>query len=308
MPIRTHKMISVRDDLLDNGVMTQANSIGGCVKVFVPCEESVPASSIEDIINSTAFITAAASCGGNCTLTAGQDSYSIRVGSAPPDSNLNGDPAAWVDPSGKDWMYFAVMAPTDEGDATDKASRAVYIEQALTGAALRLFPYRCTFRTATAPVDDVECRNLSGVFDGVTPLNSFNCDYCEGLNFNDGEIHTVAAVKRGNLLEHYVDNALVGRVDVAGYADEQGKSTILTEWNNFNGGDGIELNHSGYSGGGCSADESVGHARADWYGVAQFVFQDGAPIQKKIEHSMSRMEEEWTTGNKAIYPGFSVLS
>lgn len=291
---------------------TQANSLTApCAKVFVSCEESVPAATLEDIVNTTDFIIAADSCGGNCTLTAGQDAHSIRVGSPPTDDAVDGDPANWIDPAGKDWLYVQIAAPTDEDDASSP-SRAVYIETysaSGSGAGLFIYAMRCLFisQDIVIPRNIAYCADLNGNLYTTPGTNVNDIDYCQGFNMENGEIHSVAGARRGDWLEHYVNGRLVGKVNVIEYAAEVNSVSMVSDWENWDGGLGIELTHAPHTGNGCASQRTQGHARADWYGVQQYVFADGLPSQASIEAGMNRMKEEWSEGNKIINPEWMTI-
>ena len=326
MARRTHKMIGANDSVRGTGMPSQANSITApSSKVFVTYEDSLPATTVQDIINNTAFIDNAVSTDNQ--ISAGDDDYSLNIGSLP-GGQVGGKPAIWVDPVGDDWLYFGVMrAKVDP--ALPSSGYAVYLQHAISNDhALRIFPYMMLFRDSSgSPYKEVVARNIdtedwSWMWNGSSNPASGNgwyCDNCEGWNLVEDQVYSIGGARRGDWMEHYFDGELVGRVNVrdafAGTAPNppsNGRETDgdIAAWEGFDGGGGLELTHSGYSDVGCidyNGDQMVGHYPADHYGIHQFVFAGGLPSQENIEYWMDWMKEEWQKGNKIAPPEWMTL-
>lgn len=303
-------MMANRPDVTETGLgITQLNSlVSSVIKVYVPFMDTLPSTTVEDIIAESAFIDTAQST--DCQISQGDDSNSLNVGSLPPSNSVDGDPANWADPEGKDWLYFLVgRAKVDPGDSD--SGYAIYLETNISeNASLRVFPYMCRFRDNTEiPVVEVYCSDLNGNHswqnnggDEASGLG-WECDYCAGWNLVEDQVYSIAAARRGDMLEHYFDGVLVGRVNV-------GNTDIATTWDSFDGGTGLELTHSGYTGSGCTADSptgTVGHYPADFYGIAQFVFST-LPPQADLENAMAWMKAKMQTGDKPIWPRWVCLT
>lgn len=325
MPRRTHKMIGANNTVRGTGVPSQANSITSpSIKLFSPVEDGLPTSTIDDVIGATPFINTAVST--DCLIEAGSDAFSYKVGSAP-GGQVGGNPAQWTDPATNDWLYFAVMRAIKD-PAVAHSGYAVYIEiSSIASGNVRIFPYMMRFRDDTSvPIKEAFTRNIltddwSWVWNGGDSASGlgWECDHCEGWNLVDGEVYSIGGARRGDVMEHYFDGALVGSVNVrdafAGNvlnkdASGQEEGGDITVWENHDGGESIELTHSGHSGAGCidvNGDQIVGHYPAEWYGIAQFVFSGGLPVQESIEEGMRYMKEKWTHGDKIIYPEWITL-
>lgn len=327
MARRSHKMIGANDNVRGTGMPSQANSITApSARVFVSCEDSLPATTVQDIIGSTAFIDNAVSTDNQ--ISAGDDAYSLNIGALPPSNQVAGNPATWSDPAGSDWIYFAVIrAKVNPSDPFD--GYAVYLEQLISGndASVRIFPYMMTFRdNREAPIKEVFTRNIdtddwSWMWNGGDPASGlgWTCDHCEGWNLVDGQVYSVGGAREGDWLYHYFNGKLVGRVNVReAYAGtypnpapvDRELGGDISIWENFDGGQGIELTHSGYSGVGCidyNGDQTVGHYPSDHYGTAQFIFAGGLPSQESIEYNMNLMKEEWIKNNKILPPEWMTL-
>lgn len=128
----------------------------------------------------------------------------------------------------------------------------------------------------------------------------------------DGEVYFSCAIKRGNVLEHYVCDSS-GAV-FTGSADITTKPAAMqTAWNAgvygdfFRSGHGAVGTPGDFTG---SFDPIEGNDRAivewqnDVYGIGVSHFVQSAPPENIIRLGMEWMRREFIKGNKKIYPGW----
>jgi len=313
--------------ITDSGSQTQENSIGPNCKHFFPCSAAdVAASTLTDIVNGVVIDPVAEtdhSVGAGADNTARVQSFGTNVG-------ITG---AWTAPGAKDCVLMVCgKSRIDSGsaDVDDGGFITVYVGTAATQI-LRAQPYYSTFFSgATSDPSSIGLNLIA------TPM------YLPNRTRVDGEDYCFAAVMRGDILEHWADGLLTGTNDVT-----KGPSTMQTDWDNFAPGAEFRCSHSAYcldvmvckaSTGltdpldfpctiglvpqaiiRANGDSEVpggfklipgnaaqtGEYPQDYYGFALFVFENGAP--NDVGEAMNWMKEQWSAGNKVIWPGWSTL-
>lgn len=310
---RSHKQIGANNSVTDNGTMTQANSISSpSLRHFVSFEESLPSTTVADIKKGVTFCDNTVDT--DIDISAGIDSSSIRFGSET--GGVGVTTQAWDAPGTDDWLFFAVIRAIED-PSTPGNGYACYIE--IGGKDIGIFPYMMRFEDidGTGTSRPVYTKDLEGnwnyAFNGLPdpgiPSASFGgwwCDNCTGWNLVDGEVYSIGGCKRGDWLEHYFDGQLVGRINVAEFAEGNGFST--GKWDNWTPANDLETSHSGYSGVGCNDSEvvsTIGHWPSEYYGLMMSIFADGTPDD--IEEAMQWMKTQWLAGNKVVWPGWVSL-
>lgn len=311
MARRTHRMRAKNPNASNFSNLAQGISITSpSLKRFPAFEDSLPSTTIADVKTGADFIDT--SLTSDVAIGAGGDSYSMNVGSTT--GNVGVSPANWAAPGNNDWLFFAVIRAIED-PSNPGSGYACYID--IDG--LGVFPYMMRFENISSGGVNrpVYTKDLSGnwnyQFNGVEdpgyPVTGFGgwwCDNCQGWNLVDGQVYSIGGAKRGDWMEHYFDNKLVGKINVEDFAQTYGFDT--NRWRNWTPPAGLETSHSGWSGVGCNKDEvvhTIGHYPSDYYGMLQHVFSDGLP--NDIEEAMQWMKEQWTAGNKVIWPGWVTL-
>ena len=310
--------------MVDSGKQTQANSIGVNCKHYFPCDEGVAPAILTDIAGGVVIDPALET---DHSLDTGA-ANTIRMLSFGTNVGLTGNLVA---PGSSDVVLIACgKSRIDIGNAdSDYGGFIAFYIGTAGDAILRVQPYYSTFYSNS--VIDPAGTALKTI---ATPVNK------ELLTRNDGQDYIFAAVKRGNKLEHWADGIKTGDNDVT-----LGTAEMQTDWNNFAPGNEIRVGHGAYSTDIvlCQADSlkldvgnfncfiypqhvtrsngdkevpglfkiidgnsnSAGEYAQDIYGLAVFVFEDGAPDD--IGEAITWMKEQWVAGNKVIWPGWVSL-
>jgi len=315
---RTHKIVNANPRVINTGVMTQANSIGACVKHFFPCDEGAGVTKVTDIVGGVEINPAA----NNGHSVATGSSNTVRMLSWTTVGSDLGITGTWTQPGGKDCLIFTVAkARTDSGETCDAGHSSWYVGNPSTSS-LKVQPYYAVFNS------------LAGAeFTLATPF------YESLKNRVIGDVYSACAVKRGHSLEHYAEGVKTGEVSALDVPSSV--AGFHAAWDNWTPAPSHRCGHSAMGNikiclpdGTIESDAAAcsyvpqqidrgdgGHEYVgsfinncvsgsnenaqDYYGYLFCVFEDGAPDD--IAEATQWMEEQWILGNKVIWPGWVSL-
>lgn len=270
----THKMVRDRG-LVDNSSPSQLNSVSPASRHYFPCiADDVSASTLTDIIGGIVIDPVAQtdhSVGAGATNT-------VRVQSYPTDIGITG---AWDAIGSNDGIILvAAKARFDTGHADSNYGGFIsFYVGTIETVILRVQPYYSHF------------------FAGTDETQTNTPEYDPNFIRNDGQDYIFAAVKRGNILEHWADGVLRGTVDIT-----DSSSDLQADWSTMAPGAKIANSHSRYDQDGTMKS---GEYPQDYYGFLYMVFEDGAP--NDIGVAMDWNLDDWKNvpaGEKRIYPSW----
>ena len=258
---------------------------------FFKCDERDPIVAIDDSLTPLSVLA-----GANRTYQNG-DAFSVRALSWAAASFQFGD--NWHNFGNNDWMIFSVGRALSDG--VDVGSPNFYMGSN-SALSVKAQPYYAVFSDNSLP-DTFYNTTLQTI------------PYYSTLEYRRaGEVYWSAAVKRGNLLEHYVNGIKTGEADITS------RPALAAAWANFQPSNNMLFSHTGLGpqalctqpaidAGLCInigdpvtsgfQDGVVDHEQ-DYYGFAAFEFPLGAPPPEEIIGNMNLMKTDWVAGRKVI--------
>lgn len=314
--IRTRRQVAQNSATTDiNDAITQANSIGPCVRNWISCEETGGSITQLTDIAKNAVIIDSGSGAPNAEISS-VIPYALRLFL---DQSPDTTEYAWDTPGTSDNMIMVVGTPrfdnTVNGDEDFGGTIEFLIGYFTSGdAQLRVQPYYASW--------------VEQSFQIATEYDPTRAD------LQSGETYVFAAIRHGNTLEHWRDGVKTSEVDMVSLMDECSLDDSL--WLNWDSMPAVtRTGHSAYGEAVISTtakanlcwgypitgtsnvqypgnfSASGGHNGAvanlsqDIYGMVHFVFTNGTPGD--VGTAMVWMRDQWASGNKVIWPGWSTL-
>jgi len=297
--ISTHKMLAAISKQNNAQIFDRESTQSTNTKTFFAMEEAHPATVVTDVVGGTSTINNSTA---NVSVEGGEtDGVMMRILVNPTSLLAVG---SWPDPASQDYMILVCGRSLGTGDANGCV--ALYVGNTSIGQ-MKVQPYYAVFQD-TSSSGDVWLQSVSTQWAKEYSIRTI------------GEDYMFAAVKRGDIMEHYADGRLLGSVNVA-----TANGGILADaWRNQN--DKSNLLRAGHSGYGdqltCTQQlidltvcgeigapivggfEGSANEAQDFYGMLYHFFPNGTPAVTEIENGMQWMKPKWIGGDKPIYPGW----
>lgn len=317
----SHRMANV-SGLVDTGKQTQANSFGPCLKHFFSMEEGASATQINDIV-------------GGCTLgsiTEHSDGYDPSVCQRLRNQTTTSlTTGSWAAAGNSDVIIISAgrmrFSSGDNGGTIN-----LYMGVQNANGQLKVQPTHSVFSSGSAIADERP--------NAISTRYAHECAY----RSSDDPDLIVAACMRGNLLEHWYRGTLTDSIEIN---STRWNAQTVSAWNNFNPNSNIWFSHGPVGIDVVTCDPVTGLANAaggdipctdttfgaggytrpdgkiecpslytgqdggvveyaqDYYGFAVLHFADGAP--NDLSEALPWMLDQWKTGNKVIWPGWTSL-
>jgi len=297
MTIRTHKQAGDNGVVIDNGSPTQSNSLGPSTIVYFPMGET--ASPLVDVGAAGIEHTAAGTttpAGYSNVVGAGDDSFSTRLLQFDVRSSMVG---TMPDIDDKDFVLFFVGKARDDPDGGAPAGSGGGMSVYFGNSGVALSEIRCQLYLGGVRdlrvFTDAIFGGDSG--DAIALMNISTPTWTPGFTRTEGQVYGAATVKRGNIIEHWVDGVKRGEQDWRTFLPKS-QTYWSNYWDDIQLGNDVFFSHAKYN------ESSVWEYAQDYYGAMFRVF-DTAPDD--IASAMVWMKTEWQSDNKIIWPGWMSL-
>jgi hypothetical protein len=203
-----------------------------------------------------------------------------------------------VDPVASD-LAITIVAKArldPSGPATDTGGEiSFYLGDFVSGVSgyFRVQPYLAAWRDGRVLADAI----AGGSSESLVVSNCATDIYTPMLSRTEGQVYAIAGVKRGNLIEHWVDGVQVGEVNLLTFHAESAYWEPYVE--NMVLADRVAVSHSKYD-----ADTAWEWPQL-YYDVKVCHFAGGAP--NDIGEMMLWTKEQVQLDNKALWPGWVTL-